>query len=203
MDMKYHWLQCRESQGHFRHYWASGKTSNGDYVTKHHGPIHHQATRPIFLTPIKILQELRGRVTNRPWVFFLEERFSIGHGPTPLAYIPTYIRTFHSTPQQSGVEWILSSTPKKVPLHLRAYLHTNVHYTPLAYVPTYERMFPIHSTSQSGVEQKKSMSSYKKPDDEKITRRWKSHMLKILPDTENTRRRKNCQTLKKHQIYSP
>ncbi len=60
MDMKYHWLQCRESQGQFCHYWASGKTNNGDYVTKHHVPIHHQATRPIFLTPIKILQELCG-----------------------------------------------------------------------------------------------------------------------------------------------
>jgi hypothetical protein len=53
MDMKYHWLQCRESQGQFCHYWASGKTNNGGYVTKHHAPTHHQATRPIFLTPIK------------------------------------------------------------------------------------------------------------------------------------------------------
>ncbi len=64
MDMKYHWLRCRESQGQFCHYWASRKTNNGDYVTKHHAPIHHQATRPIFLTAIKILQELRGQVTN-------------------------------------------------------------------------------------------------------------------------------------------
>ncbi len=134
---------------------------------------------------------------------FLEERFSIGHGPTPLAYVPTYVRTFHSTPQQSGVEQILSSTPKMVPLHSRTYLQTNVRYTLLAYVPTYEHTFPLHSTSQSGVEQKKSMNSYKKPDDEKITRRWKSQMLKILPDAEKARRWKNCQTLKKHQIYSP
>jgi hypothetical protein len=66
MDMKYHWLHCRGSQGHFRQYWTSRKTNNGDYVTKHHAPFHHQATRPIFLTPIKILQELRGRATNRP-----------------------------------------------------------------------------------------------------------------------------------------
>ena len=64
MDMKYHWLQCRESQGQFHPYWASGKTNNGDYVTKHHAPIHNQATPSIFLTPIKILQELRKRVTN-------------------------------------------------------------------------------------------------------------------------------------------
>jgi hypothetical protein len=64
MDMKYHWLRCRESQGQFPHYWASVKTNNGDYVTKHHVPIHHQATQSIFLTPIEILQDLRRRVTN-------------------------------------------------------------------------------------------------------------------------------------------
>ncbi len=170
MDIKYHWLRCRESQGQFCHYWALGKTNNGDHVTKHHAPIHHQATRPIFLTPIKILQELRGRVTNWPWEFILEERFSIGHGLTPFAYIPTYVCT-----------------------------HNENGFTPLVYVPTYKRMlhytcirtyvqtyFPLHSTSQSGVEQRKSMNSYKKPDAEKIARRWK-----------------NCQMLKKNQIYSP
>ena len=52
MDMKYHWLRDRENQGQFRHYWAPGKENNGDYVTKHHAPIHHQATRPTFLTDI-------------------------------------------------------------------------------------------------------------------------------------------------------
>jgi hypothetical protein len=58
MDMKYHWLQCRINQCHFCHYWATGKSNNGDYITKHHAPIHHQATKPTFLTPITILQKL-------------------------------------------------------------------------------------------------------------------------------------------------
>jgi hypothetical protein len=44
MDMKYHWLRDRENQGQFRHYWVPGKENNGDYATKHHAPIHHQAT---------------------------------------------------------------------------------------------------------------------------------------------------------------
>ncbi len=44
IDMKYHWLRKRESQGQFRHYWAPGKENNGIYVTKHHATIHHQAT---------------------------------------------------------------------------------------------------------------------------------------------------------------
>ena len=67
MDMKYHWLRCRASQDQFRHYWAnwaSGKTNNGDYVTKHHAPIHHQAARSTFLTPINVLQQLRQRLTK-------------------------------------------------------------------------------------------------------------------------------------------
>jgi hypothetical protein len=64
MDMKYHWLQCRINQSQLRHYWAVGKSNNGDYVTKHHAPIHHQATRPTFLTPITILQKLQNRVKN-------------------------------------------------------------------------------------------------------------------------------------------
>ncbi len=64
MDMKYHWLRCRVSQNQFRHYWASGKTNNGDYVTKHHAPIHHQAARSTFLTPINVLQQLSQRLTK-------------------------------------------------------------------------------------------------------------------------------------------
>jgi hypothetical protein len=33
MDMKYHWLRCRINQHQFRHYWAAGKSNNGDYIT--------------------------------------------------------------------------------------------------------------------------------------------------------------------------
>jgi hypothetical protein len=44
IDMKYHWLRCRINQRQFHHYWAAGKSNNGDYVTKHNAPIHHQAT---------------------------------------------------------------------------------------------------------------------------------------------------------------
>ena len=65
MDMKYHWLQCRINQRQFRHYWAAGKSNNGNYVTKHHASIHHQTTRPIFLTPITTLQKLRDRIQRQ------------------------------------------------------------------------------------------------------------------------------------------
>jgi hypothetical protein len=62
MVMKYHWLRCRINQHQFRHNWAEGKSNNGNYITKHHAPIHHQATRPTFLTPTTILQNLQNRV---------------------------------------------------------------------------------------------------------------------------------------------
>jgi hypothetical protein len=58
MNMKYHWLRNRECRGQFQHYWAPGKENNGNYVTKHHAAIHHQATRPTFLTSISTLQAL-------------------------------------------------------------------------------------------------------------------------------------------------
>jgi hypothetical protein len=64
IDMKYHWLCNRESQGQCRHYWAPGKENNGKYVTKHHAAIHHQATHPTFLTNISTLQALHQQLTG-------------------------------------------------------------------------------------------------------------------------------------------
>ena len=51
MDMKLHWLRCRIAQKQFRRYWRPGPTNLGDYVTKHHAPIHHRAVRWMYLTP--------------------------------------------------------------------------------------------------------------------------------------------------------
>ena len=45
MDMRFHWLRCREAQGQFRFYWAPGPTNEGDYTSKHHPPMHHLAVR--------------------------------------------------------------------------------------------------------------------------------------------------------------
>ena len=64
MDMKYHWLCDRISQKQFRHYWAPGHDNNGDYVTKHHAAVHHQAMRSTFLTNSATLHELRAKLTN-------------------------------------------------------------------------------------------------------------------------------------------
>eukprot|EP00804_Cyclotella_cryptica_P029058 CCRYP_005246-RA/>CCRYP_005246-RA protein AED:0.35 eAED:0.35 QI:0/-1/0/1/-1/1/1/0/391 len=50
MDMRFHWLRCRENQKQFRTYWRAGTTNLADYVTKHHPAIHHQAVCHIYLS---------------------------------------------------------------------------------------------------------------------------------------------------------
>eukprot|EP00804_Cyclotella_cryptica_P029413 CCRYP_013352-RA/>CCRYP_013352-RA protein AED:0.16 eAED:0.24 QI:0/0/0/1/0.2/0.16/6/0/1158 len=64
MDMRFHWLRCRENQKQFCTYWRTGTTNLADYVTKHHPAIHHQAVRHIYLlTPTKLLL-LRNKAHN-------------------------------------------------------------------------------------------------------------------------------------------
>lgn len=64
MDMRFHWLRCRENQEQFRTYWREGPTNRADYPTKHHPSVHHTEVRPLYLNPIK-LKVLRQRIANR------------------------------------------------------------------------------------------------------------------------------------------
>jgi hypothetical protein len=64
MDMRFHWLQCRDSQGQFRYYWRPGPNNKADYWTKHHCAAHHIKKRPTILTPKFILDALCAS-TNR------------------------------------------------------------------------------------------------------------------------------------------
>ena len=44
-DMKLWWLKDRESQEQFRYYWVPRSENEGNYSTKHHPPIYHEAKR--------------------------------------------------------------------------------------------------------------------------------------------------------------
>ena len=44
-DIKLWWIRDRESQEQFEYYWAPGSENEGDYITKHHPPIYHEANR--------------------------------------------------------------------------------------------------------------------------------------------------------------
>ncbi len=59
MDMRIHWLKCREAQGQFRIHWQPGKTNLADYFKKHHAPAHHANIRSEFLTCVKDLAQAR------------------------------------------------------------------------------------------------------------------------------------------------
>ena len=61
MDMRFHWLRDRAAQKQFRFYWRPGPTNLGDYHTKHHPAKHHQNVRPEFVTPRRVLDDLRRR----------------------------------------------------------------------------------------------------------------------------------------------
>jgi len=52
MDMRFHWLRCRNAQGQFRYYWRPGTQNLADYYTKHHPASHHTAVRPTILTAV-------------------------------------------------------------------------------------------------------------------------------------------------------
>ena len=62
MDMRFYWLKDREARKQFKIYWRKGALNRGDYVTKHHPPIHHQTIRPTLLTPWKVVEERRSKL---------------------------------------------------------------------------------------------------------------------------------------------
>ena len=61
MDMRFHWLRCRDAQGHFRYYWRPGPSNKADYWTKHHPAAHHVNIRPEFLTSQEYLQAFKAK----------------------------------------------------------------------------------------------------------------------------------------------
>ena len=50
MDMRFHWLRCRNAQGQYRYFWRPGTQNLADYWTKHHPARHHRLFRPQILT---------------------------------------------------------------------------------------------------------------------------------------------------------
>jgi hypothetical protein len=52
MDMRFHWLQCRDAQDQFRYYWRPGMQNLADYFTQHHPATHHKSVRPTILTAV-------------------------------------------------------------------------------------------------------------------------------------------------------
>ena len=66
MDMRFHWLRCRDSQGQFRYYWGPGSNNRADYWTKHHCAAHHIEKRTEILKSKFILNALRASIQQTP-----------------------------------------------------------------------------------------------------------------------------------------
>jgi hypothetical protein len=58
MDMRFHWLRCRDAQGQFRYYWCPGPNNQADYWTNYHCAAHYIKKRPTILTAKFILDAL-------------------------------------------------------------------------------------------------------------------------------------------------
>ena len=69
MDMRFHWLWCRDSQGQFRYYWRPGPNNRADYWTKHHCAVHHIKKCPTILTSKFILDALHVFTNRTPATF--------------------------------------------------------------------------------------------------------------------------------------
>jgi hypothetical protein len=61
MDMRFHWLRCRDAQGQFRYYWRPGPSNRADYWTKHHPASHHVSFRPEILTTQQYFQAFKAK----------------------------------------------------------------------------------------------------------------------------------------------
>jgi hypothetical protein len=66
MDMRFHCLCCRDSQGQFQYYWRPGPANQADYWTKHHSAPHHIEKHPSMLTSKVILDALRASTNRTP-----------------------------------------------------------------------------------------------------------------------------------------
>jgi hypothetical protein len=66
MDMQFHWLLCRDSQGQFRDCWHPGPNNRAGYWTKHHCAAHHIKKHPTILTSKFILDTLCTSTNRTP-----------------------------------------------------------------------------------------------------------------------------------------
>ena len=64
IDMNFHWLRCRDSQGQYRYYWRPGKGNLADFWTKHHCAAHHRAFRPMIITSKKYLDAMQATLNK-------------------------------------------------------------------------------------------------------------------------------------------
>ena len=61
MDMRFHWLRCRDAQDQFQYYWRPSSQNWADYWTNHFPASHHINMRLELLTPARYFEYLKRR----------------------------------------------------------------------------------------------------------------------------------------------
>ena len=62
MDLRFHWLRCREAWKQFRFNWDKGPKNWADYSTKHHPPVIHESKRTQFAGAAQRLYKLLAKL---------------------------------------------------------------------------------------------------------------------------------------------
>jgi hypothetical protein len=102
MDMRFHWLRCRDAQDQFHYYWRPGMQNMADYFTKHHPATHHKNVRPPILTAVNDPEYRKLFVTqdrSSPQINVKSGR-TIQRIPTKTSVITnSFVKTLSQTPK--------------------------------------------------------------------------------------------------------
>ena len=98
MDMRFHWLRCRDAQGQFRFYWRPGTQNLADYFTKHHPATHHKSVRPTILKAVND-PEYRKLFNSKPSGNDKEQLTTQGTPTKTSATRNSFVKTLFQTPK--------------------------------------------------------------------------------------------------------
>jgi len=110
MDMRFHWLRCRDAQGQFCYYWQPGMQNLADYFTKHHPATYHKSVHPTILTAVNDPEYKKLYVTqdaSSPQINVKSgrtQRAQITKVPTKTSVITnSFVKTLFQTPKQNMI----------------------------------------------------------------------------------------------------
>ncbi len=95
MDMRFHWLRCRDAQGQFHYYWQPEMQNLADYFTKHHPATHHRSVQPTILTAVNDPEYRKLFVTQDASL----PQINIKSGGTNKVVTNSFVKTLFQTPK--------------------------------------------------------------------------------------------------------
>eukprot|EP00957_Ditylum_brightwellii_P142198 10833383-Ditylum_brightwellii.AAC.1 len=59
INMRFHWLKCKEAQHQFNIKWRKEESNKADYHSKHHPPKMHQQQQMHYVTNAAVVQNIK------------------------------------------------------------------------------------------------------------------------------------------------